>query len=40
MHLNLVYGTGLTFEPPKSEKNQDILRILHTEEWILAFRKN
>ena len=27
MHLNLVYGTGLSFGPPKSEKHQDILRI-------------
>ena len=27
MHLNLVYGTGLTFGPPKSEKNEDVLRI-------------
>ena len=27
MHLNLVYGTGLSFGPPKAEKNQDILRI-------------
>ena len=27
MHLNLIYGTGLAFGPPKSEKHQDILRI-------------
>jgi len=27
MHLNLVYGTGLSFGPPNSEKHQDILRI-------------
>jgi hypothetical protein len=27
MHLNLVYGTGLSFGPPKGEKYQDILRI-------------
>lgn len=27
MHLNLVYGTGLSFGPPDSEKHQDILRI-------------
>ena len=27
MHLNLVYGTGLSFGPPKSEKYQDVLRI-------------
>ena len=27
MHLNLVYGTGLSFGPPKAEKYQDILRI-------------
>jgi hypothetical protein len=25
--LNLVYGTGLSFGPPKAEKYQDILRI-------------
>ena len=27
MHLNMVYGTGLPFGPPNSEKYQDILRI-------------
>ena len=27
MHLNLIYGTGLAFGPPKSAKYQDILRI-------------
>ncbi len=27
MHLNLVYGTGLSFGPPKAEKHQDVLRI-------------
>ncbi len=27
MHLNLVYGTGLSFGPPNSEKYQDVLRI-------------
>ena len=27
MHLNLIYGTGLPFGPPKGEKHQDILRI-------------
>lgn len=27
MHLSLIYGTGLSFGPPKSEKHQDILRI-------------
>ncbi len=27
MHLNLIYGTGLAFGPPKSAKHQDILRI-------------
>ena len=27
MHLNLIYGTGLPFGPPESEKHQDILRI-------------
>jgi len=27
MHLNLIYGTGLPFGPPKGEKYQDILRI-------------
>jgi hypothetical protein len=27
MHLNLVYGTGLSFGPPNSEKHEDILKI-------------
>ena len=27
MPLNLIYGTGLPFGPPESEKHQDILRI-------------
>ena len=27
MHLNMVYGTGLPFGPPDSERNQDVLRI-------------
>jgi len=27
MHLNMLYGTGLSFGPPKSEKHQDVLRI-------------
>jgi len=27
MHLNLVYGRGLPFGPPNSEKHQDVLRI-------------
>ena len=27
MHLNLIYGTGLPFGPPKAEKHQDILRM-------------
>ena len=27
IHLNAIYGSGLTFGPPKSEKYQDILRI-------------
>ena len=27
MHLNLIYGSGLPFGPPKSEKYEDILRI-------------
>ena len=27
MHLNMIYGSGLPFDPPKSEKYQDILRI-------------
>ena len=27
MHLNMIYGSGLPFGPPKSEKYQDILRI-------------
>ena len=27
MHLNLIYGTGLSFGPPNSKKNEDVLRI-------------
>ena len=27
MHLNLKYGSGLPFGPPKSEKYEDIIRI-------------
>ena len=27
MHLNIMYGTGLSFGPPDSKKHQDILRI-------------
>ena len=27
MHLNMIYGTGLPFGPPNSEKYQDVLRI-------------
>jgi|TARA_B110000261_G_C13097831_1_gene362879 hypothetical protein len=27
MHLNMIYGSGLPFGPPKSEKFEDILRI-------------
>jgi hypothetical protein len=27
MHLNLVYGTGLSFGPPNSEKYEDVLKI-------------
>tara|TARA_B100000609_G_C17103494_1_gene375880 strand:- start:521 stop:868 length:348 start_codon:yes stop_codon:yes gene_type:complete len=27
MHLNMIYGTGLPFGPPKSEKYEDILRV-------------
>ena len=27
VHLNLLYGTGLSFGPPQAEKYQDILRI-------------
>ena len=27
MHLNMVYGTGLPFGPPDSERNQDVLRM-------------
>ena len=27
MHLNMIYGSGLPFGPPKSEKYEDILRI-------------
>jgi len=27
MHLNMVYGTGLSFGPPNSKKHQDVLRI-------------
>jgi len=39
MHLNLVYGTGLTFGPPKSEKNQDILRIPPYRRVDIGFSK-
>ena len=35
MHLNLKYGSGLPFGPPKSEKYEDILEFHHTEELIL-----
>lgn len=27
MHLNMVYGTGLSFGPPNSEKHQDVLQM-------------
>ena len=27
MHLNMIYGTGLPFGPPGSEKHEDVLRI-------------
>ena len=27
MHLNLIYGSGLPFGPPKSEKYEDVARI-------------
>ena len=27
VHLNLLYGTGLSFGPPQAEKYKDILRI-------------
>jgi len=27
MHLNMIYGSGLPFGPPKSDKYQDVLRI-------------
>ena len=27
MHLNMIYGTGLSFGPPGSEKHQDVLRM-------------
>ena len=27
VHLNLLYGTGLSFGPPQAEKYQDVLRI-------------
>ena len=27
MHLNMIYGSGLPFGPPKSEKYEDVLRI-------------
>ncbi|OUV76123.1 MAG: hypothetical protein CBC83_01170 [Flavobacteriales bacterium TMED123] len=39
MHLNLVYGTGLTFGPPKSEKHQDILRIPAYRRVDIGFSK-
>ncbi|MEE2699737.1 MAG: TonB-dependent receptor [Bacteroidota bacterium] len=39
MHLNLVYGTGLTFSPPKSEKHQDILRIPAYRRVDIGFSK-
>ena len=39
MHLNLVYGTGLTFGPPKSEKQQDILRIPPYRRVDIGFSK-
>ena len=39
MHLNLVYGTGLTFGPPKSEKYQDILRIPPYRRVDIGFSK-
>jgi len=39
MHLNLVYGTGLTFGPPKSEKHQDILRIPPYRRVDIGFSK-
>jgi hypothetical protein len=39
MHLNLVYGTGLTFGPPKSEKYQDILRIPAYRRVDIGFSK-
>lgn len=39
MHLNLVYGTGLTFGPPKSEKHQDILRIPSYRRVDIGFSK-
>ena len=39
MHLNLIYGTGLTFGPPKSEKQQDILRIPAYRRVDIGFSK-
>ncbi len=39
MHLNLVYGTGLTFGPPKAEKHQDILRIPAYRRVDIGFSK-
>ena len=39
MHLNLVYGSGLTFGPPKSEKHQDILRIPPYRRVDIGFSK-
>tara|TARA_B100001142_G_C14344155_1_gene659225 strand:- start:2820 stop:5021 length:2202 start_codon:yes stop_codon:yes gene_type:complete len=39
MHLNLVYGSGLIFGPPKSEKFQDILRIPPYRRVDIGFSK-
>ncbi len=39
MHLNLVYGAGLPFGPPKSEKYQDIFRIPPYKRVDIGFSK-
>tara|TARA_B100000902_G_C27322533_1_gene925732 strand:+ start:6374 stop:8863 length:2490 start_codon:yes stop_codon:yes gene_type:complete len=39
MHLNLVYGSGLIFGPPKSEKFEDILRIPPYRRVDIGFSK-
>ena len=40
MHLNLVYGSGLPFGPPKGERYQDILRIPSYRRVDIGFSVN